>query len=261
MVDLITTPPITCQIFGVRTVSPTSMHRCTDMGVCVMRKSKIWFPSLIIVILCVFLSACSGNSALHEDDMAQDEGHVIAYDFEPLTFYSFDSLTASIEEMRGNATEDIHNLGGIEHLYIPAAASLQELMLDTITVKERYVCIYYYLEELDFSEFETADEEEIARISNTVKLEWTRNEDGSALLANTVEQLSLTELFDGMYYYDITYPTQPDTVLARSFFWVHDGYMFNLDIPDELYMTIPAQASISSLAEWDFTELERIDLT
>jgi len=34
--------------------------------------------------------------------MAQDEGHVIAYDFEPLTFYSFDSLTASIEEMRGN---------------------------------------------------------------------------------------------------------------------------------------------------------------
>jgi hypothetical protein len=37
--------------------------------------------------------------------------------------------------------------------------------------------------------------------------------------------------------------------------------MFNLDIPDELYMTIPAQASISSLAEWDFTELERIDLT
>ena len=117
------------------------------------------------------------------------------------------------------------------------------------------------MEELDFSEFETADEEEIARISNTVKLEWTRNEDGSALLANTVEQLSLTELFDGMYYYDITYPTQPDTVLARSFFWVHDGYMFNLDIPDELYMTIPAQASISSLAEWDFTELERIDLT
>ena len=195
------------------------------------------------------------------EPMAQDEGHVIAYDFEPLTFYSFDSLTASIEEMRGNATEDIHNLGGIEHLYIPAAASLQELMLDAITVKERYVCIYYYLEELDFSKFETADEEEIARISNTVKLEWTRNEDGSALLANTVEQLSLTELFDGMYYYDITYPTQPDTVLARSFFWVHDGYMFNLDIPDELYMTIPAQASISSLAEWDFTELERIDLT
>lgn len=219
-----------------------------------MKKMKLRFPALLVV-LCIFLSACSENSALHENDVTHNEGHVAAYDFEPLTFYSFDSLTASIKEIKGNTAEDIHNLRGIDYFYIPAAP-LQNLMLDAITVKERYVCIYYYLEELDFSAFKTVDEEEIARICNTVKLEWTRNEDGSKLLANTAEQLSLTELFDGIYYCDITYPTQPDTILARSFFWVHDGYMFNLDIPFGAYMTLQSRGSLDS-----FTGLEKIELT
>lgn len=216
---------------------------------------KIWVPVLFVVILCIFLSSCNGDASLHEGPAAQDESGVVENNFEPLTFYSFDSLTASITEKKASAEEDIHNLKELDHLYVPTMP-LQEMVLDAITVRDRYVCIYYCLEALDSSEVEAPDDEEIARISNTVKLEWVRNEDGEELLTNTIEQLSLTEYYDGIYYYNITYPTQPDTILAQSFFWVHDGFMFNLDIPFDVCASLLTQGSIDS-----FIGVEKIELT
>jgi hypothetical protein len=199
-------------------------------------------------------TGCANGESLEESAFANESDSIVAYDFEPLTFYSFDDFVESIIE--NDVGSDMYNLSGLAYYYIPSEA-ITGITLETITVNERYVCLYYYLEDLRNKNYSSADEEEIARIANTVKLEWVRNADGESLLSNTIEQLSLKELTGGIYYFDISYPTMASVVLSKSLFWVHDGYMFNLDIPQSMYETLITTYNTNEI----FTEITKIRIT
>lgn len=188
--------------------------------------------SLLLLSALLITAGCSTDSAFEESGIIEDGDNIVAYDFEPITFYSFIDFENAIYSDKTD--NDIYDISSISYYYLPSEY-FNNLYLDAITVKQRYVCLYYYLEDLTGKFFDSVDEEEIARINNTVKLEWIRNEIGDDLLKNTVSQLSLSEYDNDIYYYDIVYPTEPDDILAKSFYWVKDGFMFNMDIPQNLF--------------------------
>ena len=215
-----------------------------------MRKRYILVAIVIICYTITLLTGC--GRSIRDNDIAKEQDGMVAYDFEPMTFYSFDGFVDSIVHVNVNL-EDMYNLSGINYYYIPSGL-FTGITLDAITVKERYVCLYYYYEDLCNTDFPSADDEEIARIANTLKLEWVRNAVGEELLSNTIEQLSLKELSNGIYYFDITYPTQANIVLAKSLFWVQDGYMFNLDIPQSVFESFFSRSDFP----YGLTEIQRI---
>jgi hypothetical protein len=217
-------------------------------------KYRFLIKLCIIIIIFSLLTGCANSESLEESAFANESNSIVAYDFEPLTFYSFDDFIDSIVEI--DAGSDMYNLSDLAYYYTPSE-SIAGITLETITVNERYVCLYYYLEDLSNKNYPSADDEEIARIANTVKLEWVRNADGESLLSNTINQLSLKELTSGIYYCDISYPTRVSVILSKSLFWVHDGYMFNLDIPQSMYETLNTTYNTNEV----FTEITKIRIT
>ena len=196
---------------------------------------KRGFPLILtamFLIACAAFTGCANNNTVQESGGINGNSGLVIPDTEALVFYSFDDFAHSIAE--ADAENDICNLVGLDYYYIPPE-SISNIALDAITVQERYVCIYYQLNNLNSMEASSAHEEEMAGIANTVKLEWVRDARGEELLENTIAQLSLEEISPGIYGCDISYPTQPDIVLAKSLFWVRDGYMFNLDLPLDIY--------------------------
>lgn len=147
-----------------------------------MKKVFVIFVAILLSATVLF-TGCANDEVLSDSGLVSGDTEVIAYDFEPLTFYSFDDFVDAIVNI--DAEADMHNLSGIDHYYIPAE-SIKNISLDAITVKERYVCLYYYLDDLTGVKYSSADDAEIARISNTIKLEWTRKDDGETLLSNTI---------------------------------------------------------------------------
>jgi hypothetical protein len=127
--------------------------------------------------------------------------------------------------------------------------------LDSILAASRYIISSYSLAPLDSIAFETPDDEEIARLSVTISLEWTRDSKGGQLLENAIEQLGLIEHSEGLHYSDISHPAFPDGVLAKSFYWVHDGYLFNLNIPIAIY-----DMYVSSDRFQEITQLDRVSI-
>ena len=87
---------------------------------------------------------------------------------------------------------------------------------------------------------ENLNEAEIEGIANSIKLVWSRNDDGKKLLEYGIRNMALKPLDEaGLYYYmDVSYPTQPDEVLTILIYWVQDGMRFNLQVPIELYNQI-----------------------
>lgn len=216
-----------------------------------LNKRMILALSLVAMFLVLF--GCRQNEAsLTSNDMENNFGRV-SYSFEPLIYYSQEELIAAVNEI--NPEDDMYNLSGLDFYYLPTNL-ISEATLDAITVKDRYVCVYYFMANMDLKDFSSADEEEIARISNTIKLEWIRNEIGEDLLKNTIEQFNLKEFGGGVFYYDISYPTQPESVLAKSFFWVSEGYRFNLDVPIEMYRMIENNENTISL----MTTIDKVHL-
>ena len=232
-------------------------------------KSKlllIGFSSLLL--LSILLAGCSNNEAAslnvktsdsipvddaaHPSDTAPAETIMLSASYEPLTFYSFDEFADAVA--KATPENDMYHLSDISYYYVPSF-HIANVTLDAILVKDRYVCFYYYLENLNTKEFSSPDTAEIALISNTIKLEWVRNANGNASLEHAKTLFNLKELQNGIYYYDITYPTQPDVTLAKSIFWVYDGYMFNLDIPQSVFAS---RASAESLAE--FINIQKISI-
>ncbi len=185
----------------------------------------------LVALACVFIIssvACSSEGA------TANISNTLAVAYEPLEIVSFEGISEAKKNF--DAKNDIYKLNDLEFYYIPSHIA-SRAKLDAILIKESYVCIYYYLKDLNFKRFENPDEEEIERIENTIKLEWTRNADGDELLINTIKQLQLKQMDSNgiTYYIDIYYPTEPERILAKSIYWVEDGYMFNLDVPIMLF--------------------------
>jgi hypothetical protein len=206
--------------------------------------SKRTILALSLVAMFLVLFGCHQNDTSQTDNTLENNNGGVSYSFEPLIFYSQDDLITAVNEI--NPEDDMYNLSELDFYYLPTNL-ISEATLDAITVKDRYVCVYYFLTDMEINDYSSADEEEIARISNTIKLEWIRNEIGEDLLRNTVEQFNLKEYSNGVFYYDISYPTQPESILAKSFFWVSEGYRFNLDVPIEMFRLIENNENSISL--------------
>ena len=155
--------------------------------------------------------------------------------YAPYTYYSFEEFE---EAVRSSKEDDMYNLSAIKVYYLPKYF-LDVGKLDAILVKDVYISIYYYLSEIDQKSFATIEERESAIIRNKIKLAWTREEEAELLLNGLIENLGLIEYSNGLFYFDITFPTESETVLAKSFFWLSDGIRFNLDIPIEIFDNIP----------------------
>ena len=206
--------------------------------------------TILVFALITTVVGCS-----REDITANTDN--LGVDYEPLRITSSEGINEAKKNV--NVKNDIYNLKALEFYYVPSDI-ITDAKLDAILIKDRYVCSYYYLKELDFESFENSDEEEIARIENTIKLEWIRNADGEELLKNTINQLKLKQMdSDGLYYYaDITYPSEPDVVLSKSIYWVEDGYMLNLDVHVDLFNE-NKEAGIESSSFTKLTSVEKIE--
>lgn len=207
---------------------------------------------ILIFVLIITVVGCSRK------DISATATDNLAIDYEPLEIMSFEGINEAKKNV--DVKNDIYNLNALEFYYVPSDI-ITDAKLNAIRIKDRYVCIYYYLNELDFESFENSDEKEIARIENTIKLEWIRNADGGELLKNTINQLHLKQMdSDGLYYYaDITYPSDPEVTLSKSIYWVEDGYMFNLDVPVDLF-TENKEAGIESTSFAKLASVEKIEV-
>lgn len=200
-------------------------------------KRRILLCSCLALLL--ILSGCgkdSSEQALEEveDVHLAEEGSDEETIIEPLTLKSFEEIDEAKEKV--DDQYDYYNLNDLEYYYIPSEQVLKAFSyykLDLIYIEDRSISIYYRLSETDLTAIENADEQEAARISGALKLEWIRNAVGEELLKNTVDQLNLTPLNEDsrFYYSDIVYPADSKTVLARSLYWVQEGYLFTMDIP------------------------------
>jgi hypothetical protein len=153
--------------------------------------------------------------------------------------------------------ENAAKSGDLDYLsfYYTSKVANDIAKLDSILASSRYLSVYYSLAPLEEIIFESPDDEEVARLSVTLKLEWERDPKGESLLKNTVKQQNLTAHSGELYYADLSNPTFPDGTLAKSFYWVQDGYMFNLDIPIAIY-----DMYVSSDRFAEITQLDRIDI-
>lgn len=188
---------------------------------------------------CIVICACVIAIPMFHNEQPPGKFEAAAIEFS-----SVEDFISAVQSTDANDNTSI--LHDVDHFYLPLNF-ITEAHLNTIVVSERYICLYYSLNEINPDGYISADEEEIARISSTIKFEWTRNADGNTLLSNTVTQLNLSKLADGIYYYDISYPTDTDHILSKSFYWVTDGYMFNLDIPIEVYSEIENRSDLTDL--------------
>lgn len=169
----------------------------------------------------------------------------------PLTFYSTEELEAAI--LTENANKIYGNkLSPITHYYLPTGIS----SIDTLVVTDRSVCVFYIPVVRLVLGSATEDAAYAAQSSHTVKLEWIRDEDGSRLLENKVQTAGLTEYSRGLYTCDTAFQTADGTVPAKSFYWIADGYMFNLDIAQAHFDVIDASSMIVS----ELTTLEKRQL-
>ncbi|MGI6029029.1 MAG: hypothetical protein ACOX81_06435 [Candidatus Heteroscillospira sp.] len=212
-------------------------------------KKALLFALLSSCLICLAACAEPAPSAAQEN-------------FAPAVYESFDEFTDAV---RSADTENDTNAADLEEITkYYRLPYLDETALDAITVKSSYVCQYYLID--DIIDANDADEAEISRISNTVVFEWDRYPDGEQLLTNTVRQLKLQPLTDDIFCCDISYPTQPDIVLAKSFYWVYDGYMFHLDIPvsvlesKSLFSELEENAAAADGLEY-CTTIETISIT
>lgn len=186
-----------------------------------------------VLLLALMFSALIGCGKV---DTTQTMASTTEY-FGPLTYQSEAEFAEAVTNSAAEGTDalyDDYNLANIDFYYRPPSELIKDATLETINVKDLYVTLYYYLEELDETKYEDSLELDIARIENTVKLEWIRRENGEEWLANDIENFSLKEYGDGVYYYDIVFPDYPDRIPAKSFFWVQDGYLLNMDVPQKL---------------------------
>lgn len=166
----------------------------------------------------------------------------------PLTFYSTEKLDTAI--LTEN-TNEIYgsNLSAIAYYYLPTGIS----SIDSIIVTDRSVCVYYIPVVRLVLGSVTEDAAFAAQTSYPVKLEWIREEDGSRLLESKIHTAGLTEYSRGLYTCDAAFQIADGTVPAKSFYWVADGYMFNLDIAQTHFDVIEASSMIVS----ELTTLEK----
>lgn len=195
---------------------------------------------LLGLCLLLFVSLLSGCS--QEGPNTENIGAFIA----PVEFYSFDSFEAAIQAAKNDQDSeyalDDYALDELTEYYIPTYFG-NSLNLDAICVKKRYVCIYYYLQDLSEMSFETAEQEEAAIIANTVKFEWRRVDDAKQEMAALIESLSLVQVNDGLCYTDISLPTSPSNILSRSYYWIQNGQVFELMIPYTMLQNLPNTVS------------------
>lgn len=203
-----------------------------------MKPSKLRY---VLLALClIFLAGCS-----EVEPYVEDTGAFLS----PAEFYSFEDFESAILSARQDPACEYAQPGyamdQITSYFLPAYFE-NTLNLDAICVKARYVCIYYYLEDLSGTAFASAEEAEAAVIANTVQLEWRRVDDAAAELASLREAMSLVKLSDSLYYSDVSLPTDPEHILARSYYWMQNGQVFDLMVPAALLEQVPENAAIES---------------
>lgn len=161
----------------------------------------------------------------------------------PSTYYSLRDFESSVKASRHRSDEiDIYNLSELDYYYLPHHFA-EAGTLKVIYVKDVYVCIEDSLADIDLNGYEDPHEREIARLANTIKFEWSRNlveGEGPALLENAINVMGLrafvsAESSVNLYYKDVYYPTAPEAPVLITFYWVADGYRFNLDLPIEIF--------------------------
>ena len=189
--------------------------------------------------LLLILSGCGKDGSEQALEEAEDvhlaeEGSDEEVIIEPLALKSFEEIGEAKEKVEDQY--DYYNLNDLEYYYVPSEQVLNAFSyakLDSIIIEDRYIRQWYALSETDYTSIENADERETARTSGALKLEWIRNAVGEELLNSTIDQLKLNALNEDsrFYYRDIINPADSKTVLARSLYWVEEGYLFNMDIP------------------------------
>jgi len=165
-------------------------------------------------------------------------------EFEPLEFSSVDELKQSVNDVllsrKSEFTENyshlisMYNFKDLTAYYEPAFLP-ETAKLKGIYIKDRYVAVYYTLDDTDIT-FESETDSAIHAIKNIYLLEWNRYENGQQLLDNTIKQQNLKPLdgFNGRYYFDIY--NKPEELLAKQIYWVQDGYMFSMHVPMSVYL-------------------------
>ncbi len=192
------------------------------------------------IVFLLVLTGCSVNTDAQNTNIPIDnpEATVTGYSdpqVDAFTVRSFEELNNAVKS--DNAKSDV-NLKGLNYYYTPAdIVDNTNASIDSIRVTARYVSQYFSIKKVDYEEFQSSGDAEVARLSNTIKLTWTRSEDGKLLLSTRIENLELKPLYEGSsyYYFDISHPSRPNEVLGKSIFWVEDGFCFNLDIPIDVY--------------------------
>ena len=118
-----------------------------------------------------------------------------------------------------------YNIAELSFYFTPMSLPAN-LNLESIRVKDKYVALY---SELDMksqkSKSDSVKQTQINKILNTVIFEWSRYSDGQELFKNTIEQqeLKVLENNSDVYYSDVSWPDEPETILAKQYFWVQVG--------------------------------------
>lgn len=217
---------------------------------------------LICVLLLISLFGCTSEKIYDDNNYpAESVNESISASYAALKITSFEEIAE--ETKKATPDSDIYNLNELVFYYVPAEIIVKsQATLNAIFIKDRYVSIHYDLNKLpENKSFKDIAEAEAARLTNTIKLVWTRNADGEKLLCNTIETLNLSQLGDStLYYYtDISLPSSPDIMLCKSIYWVNESYMFCLNIPMDLYKEwIQNETETMSISE--LTALTKVDV-
>ena len=180
----------------------------------------------ILMLLPVIFTSCANKSS-----------NLSTPSFAPLVFDSFEEFEQAVRNAKDGKeiegySDDMYNLAGLDFYYKPKYF-LEDVELIFISVKNRYVCLFYEINELISKDNPRpySREEEAERIKRTIKLEWVRNVNGQGLLEGSAEQLGYKEFQNGIYYNDIPSPLDIETIIATAYHFVVDDYYFDLDLP------------------------------
>jgi hypothetical protein len=118
-------------------------------------------------------------------------------------------------------------LGDIEHYFIPSWIP-EGFKLDSMSIHHRAAIYYFVTDGFDGISNENA-------MNTQISFSWTFGMNNAEdYFRNSTRQMGLNNPVDGieiMYYRDYGTTSNPSANLARSYSWLHDGYVFRLDLP------------------------------
>ncbi len=193
--------------------------------------------SIYIALVFIIVSGCAATPAGQVDDHIDSSNTIVSPHSDDLPFIATSFEDFETQMKSEGALRDV-NLGGLNSYYIPTEIiQLTKANINHIRVKQTYVSLNYDVKDIDYEKFDDPHEKERAMWGNTISFVWYRVDDADSWLNRYIEVIPLEPLYKGSsyYYFNIIHPSEPDMVLAKSIYWIENGYCFNLDIPIDVY--------------------------